>query len=286
MTAFGLLFCLLPTLASASAVKGVRGTRKLQEPVALKGDKVKKCKKFKEPKAGPKGVADPKASDPKLAAADKTGEAPAPKDGPIPEEAVAPKATPELKDPKAKKEDPKAAARAEELECLEWEEDRADGGSSGVIDDPAFGSSNEFQSVNVDCDAIANDKGPKDTHSLSFMINMDVLKDADASLQDIYSAMEKELQTKVAPRVAGCSRGRMLASGGSSKIVNVDFGEMELDRKGALQTIVVRFLTSFSFPSNPSTTYFFPSRLCLCSRQGIRRNLLLYGCPRGCIFCW
>lgn len=249
MTAFGLLFCLLPTLASASAVKGVRGIRKLQEPPAPKEDKVKKCKKFKEPKAAPKGVADPKAADPKLgdlkavsdtteeapAPEDATEEAPAPKEGAaLPKEGVAPKATGDPKDPKAK-EDPKATAasdRSEELECLEWEEDRSDSGSS-AIDDPAFGSSSDFQSVNVDCDAIANDKGPTNTHSLSFMINMDVLKSADASLQDIYSAMEKELQMKVAPRVAGCSGGRMLASGQSSKIVHVDFGDMELDRKGA-----------------------------------------------------
>ena len=237
LTLFSLLVCFLPTLASPSALKGVRGSSKRLRPT-VRVLKDKKCKKFApapkaDPKAAKEGVAAPEpkakeaASAPAPKAAKEAGAAPEPKAAK--EGAPAPKATAaEPKELKVKEAEP---------ECLEWEEesDREDDGSGAeVVTDPTMGStstSTDFQSVNVDCDAIANDAGPTDTHSVSFSVNIDLLKDADSSLQSIYSAMEKELQSKVAPRVAGCSGGRMLAEE-STKIVNVDFGEFEFDNRG------------------------------------------------------
>lgn len=216
----------LPALASASALKGVRGhKRALQtaEPPAPADKMEKKCKKYAEPKLDPKAKKeDPKATD------DKAGEA----------KAADPKATdPKATADKADKEDKK------EVECLEWFEeqgiDRDDEGGSSVVTDPTMTStgsttsSSSFDQINVDCDAIANDKGPTDGHSVSFSVNIDVVKDDESTMNDIYSAMEKELQAKVAPRIAGCSSGRFLASGSQgSKIVHVDFGELEFDRRG------------------------------------------------------
>lgn len=247
LTIFGLL-CLLPTFASAGAVKGVRGTKRFQ-PTGRSLKEEKKCKKFKEPKAVKETVGEPKAvketvGEPK-AVKETVTEPKAAK-----ETVAEPKAAKEtVAEPKAAKEtvgepkaDPKAADKKavkaeEELECLEWEEasDREDSSSdSTIVTEGAFGStgtSTDFQSVNVDCDAIANDAGPTDTHSVSFSVNIDLLKDADSGLQDIYSAMEKEFQAKVAPRIAGCSSGRMLAEE-STKIVNVDFGDLEFSSRG------------------------------------------------------
>lgn len=254
LAVIALLVCFL---ASTSALKGVRGSskqfrpavRNLQEEV-----KEKKCKKFKEPKAVKESVADPKAAketvaDPKAikeTVADPKATKETVGDPKATKETVGdPKATSQsVADPKAAKEtvgDPKAAKDSKDLkavdedECLEW--DRADDvGDSTIMTGGAMGStgtSTDFQSVNVDCDAIANDAGPTDVHSVSFSVNMDLLKDADTGLNSIYSAMEKELQTKVAPRIAGCSGSRMLAEeSATSKIVHVDFGEFEMDNRG------------------------------------------------------
>ena len=255
LTIFGLL-CLLPTFASAGAVKGVRGTKRFH-PVGRSLKEEKKCKKFKEPKAVKETVGEPKAvketvagpkamketvAEPKAvketATEPKAVKETAPEPKAVKETVAEPKAVKETVAPKAEPKADKVGIEAEEeLECLEWEEasDRDDSSSdSTIVTEGAFGStgtSTDFQSVNVDCDAIANDSGPTDTHSVSFSVNIDLLKDADTGLQDIYSAMEKELQTKVAPRVAGCSSGRMLAEE-SSKIVNVDFGDFQFSNRG------------------------------------------------------
>ena len=291
LTILGLLLCLLPTLASASALKGVRGTRRLQvesespSPKEPKDPKEKKCKKYAEPKAGPKVAPETKAtaSDP-MATDAEPKEAVAPKDPKDPKAAPESKATAgDPKDPKAKKADPKAAAQ----ECLEWEE------SSDVVSDPSFGStSTEFQSVNVDCEAIATDKGPTDTHSVSFMVNMDVLKDADTRLKSIYSAMEKELQSKIAPRIAGCSGSRMLAEE-SSKIVYVDFGEMDLDNKGKIgYNFRGQIVLYVSFANQALINYFchfLVSRLRLFACQRSREPgwcLHFHGFSCRCVFCW
>lgn len=251
MKSFLALFALLVLLsetASAASVKGVRGNKRslVSHGRTLQKEKEKKCKKFAEPKAvadkldpkatdpkatdgklaNPKAAEDPKAGDPKMKEATKEAT----------KETLAPKATPEPK------EDKKATDLAlEEAECLEWEEfeSRSDEGSEAMVD-PTMTStgsttmSSEFDQINVDCDAIANDNGPTDVHSVSFSVNIDVLKDAESKLNDIFDGMEKELQQKVAPRIAGCSSsGRFLASDdSSSKIVHVDFGEMEFDHQG------------------------------------------------------
>lgn len=239
LAALCLLISLLPSIVSAgTGLKGVRGFRQLQAPSddAKKGDKVKKCKKekAKEPKAElkiageQKAAKNPKEEGPKLA---------------------------DDKDKKSSKEvETKSAKEAEaeakadkEIECLEWEEedsdevtDRGTEGSDGkVVTEPALGStgsstsaSSEFHSVNVDCDAIANGSGPTDAHSVSFSVNIDVLKDASTGMQAIYSAMEKELQNKVAPRIAGCSDGQASSTEETTKIINVDFGKLEFDHSG------------------------------------------------------
>jgi len=237
-----------------AALKGVRGfpkkihtaTRSLQEE-APKDTKDKTCKKYKEPKSVKESTTEPKAvkeaiTEPKAVAEPKQAVA-EPKDAQDPKdvkeaktgvlEALADKAAPKADkiavadkaDPKA---DAKAAVKEAELECLEWEEDREDSGSEVI--EPVMGSS-EFAEVNVDCNAIANGAGPIDTHSVSFSVNMDLVKDADSGLQSLYSAMEKELQTKVAPRIAGCTSGRLLSEE-SSKIVNIEIGEFQLDIAG------------------------------------------------------
>lgn len=261
MRSFLTIFALLvwvPTLASASAVKGVRGIKRSVVPDATRNLKEKKCKKYAEPKAAahdltdPKAKAsdpkakgandkvDPKAADPKMKVSDKA--APGPKDTPKEEGGEA-------------KLGPKEAEMAREAECLEWEEASArdDEGSSAMVDPTMTStggtttSTSEFDQINVDCDAIANDKGPTDTHSVSFSVNIDVLKSADARLSKIYDAMEQELQQKVAPRIAGCSSNRFLASGSSTtKIVHVDFGEMDFDHQGKATCVVDLFDLRFA----------------------------------------
>lgn len=237
---FCFLVWLMPSLVFATpAVKGVRGTRRLQvsPPLGPEPPKVKKCKKFMDPKAAllPNATIEPKTT---------LG----------PKSTIAPKATPEPRaigleptvDPKSldpnvadpvptKEADTKATP---EDECLEWEyvTDRKNGGSDqNIVSEPSYGSttnSSKFQSINVDCGAIADDQGPTDTYSVSFNVNIDIVKDVPSSMRDIYSAMEKELQSKVAPRIADCSDGRRVLAQPSTKIVNVDFGKFEFDHSG------------------------------------------------------
>ena len=214
-------------------MKGVRGHKRLslEKPRILKE---KKCKKYKEPKAEPKAVAEPKAMKDK-AIADKAEkeaeETKAIKDKggrrrylEEIEDAAEPKGPPA---PKATKEDPKLA---KEAECLEWEmiDDREDGAGAPIM----TSTGTDLNSVNLDCSAIANDKGPTDTNSVSFMVNIDVVKETEATLSKIYKAMEQELQQKVAPRIAGCSSARKLAQSSSTKIVHVDFKGLEFDKGG------------------------------------------------------
>ena len=168
----------------------------------------------------------------------------------MPKATKEPKEDPKAKeDPKHKEADKEIARAEEEAECLEYYEDREGEGGSSTISDPAFGSTGtNFDTVNVDCEAIANDEGPTDGNSVSFSVNFDVLKDADSKMSNIYAAMEEELQQKVAPRIAGCSSGRRLSGEELSKIVHVDFGKLEFDHQGEC-----RFVSSLRKPSPAAT---------------------------------
>jgi len=164
----------------------------------------KKCLK-KAPKASPatKDSLPPKENSPLDGPPPK--ESFPPKDSPPPKESLAPK------DPLPPKEGPEEGEPVWEEECVEW--------------------STDFGKAMLDCDAVAADKGPRSTDWVSFSVNIDVLKKSGIGMDQLYDSMEKELQAKVAPTVAGCSDTRRL-NNGTASIVNVDFGEFKFDQQG------------------------------------------------------
>lgn len=96
--------------------------------------------------------------------------------------------------------------------------------------------------VVVDCDAILEDRGPQGGGAVewvSYTVDLDILKAESSGLGAIFNDMGKDLQTKVAPRVAGCNEQqadrrsrRLLGEENAYKIVNVDFGTLDLDPRG------------------------------------------------------